>query len=80
MAMIKKSLGLALALTVGIAIKVGWPDIKRYLKIKQVSAQGPHPEMVPAAGRTAYPQRHDDGARDGTGDFDSAHRGGPARA
>ena len=53
--MIKKSLGLALVLGVGVAIKVGWPDIKRYLRIKQVSAQQLHPEMVPAEGRTAYP-------------------------
>ncbi len=76
--MIKKSLGLALALAVGAAVKVGWPDIKRYLKIKQVSAQHMHPEMVPAHGRTAYPQRSEEGAADGTGDFDSAQRGGPA--
>jgi hypothetical protein len=78
--MIKKSLGLALALAVGAAIKVGWPDIKRYLQMRRVSAQRLHPEMVPAQGRTAYPQRHQDGVPDGTGDFDSAHRGGPARA
>lgn len=78
--MIKKSLGLALALGVGMAVKLGWPDIKRYLKIRQVSAQRLHPEMVPAEGRTAYPQRHEEGAPDGTGDFDSAQRGGPASA
>jgi hypothetical protein len=79
-AMIKKSLGVVLALAVGVAVKVGWPDMKRYLKIKQVSAQRMHPEMVPAQGRTAYPQRSCDGAADGTGDFDSAQRGGPARS
>jgi len=78
--MIKKSLGLVLALAVVAAIKAGWPDIKRYLKMRRVSAQRVHPEMVPAEGRTAYPQRHEEGAPDGTGDFDSADRGGPARA
>lgn len=78
--MIKKSLGLALALAVGVAVKVGWPDIKRFLKIKQLSTQHMHPELVPAEGRTAYPQRPEQGAADGTGDFDSALRGGPARS
>lgn len=36
-----------------------------------------HPENVPAGGSQAYPQSAKDAA-DGTGDFDSARRGGPA--
>ena len=38
-----------------------------------------HPEFVPIRGSKAYPQRSGRGAADGTGDFDSASRGGPAR-
>jgi hypothetical protein len=77
--MIKTSAGVVTALAVGLAVALGWPDVKRFIKIKQISAQS-RPEMVPAHGRTAYPQRSGTGAPDGTGDFDSAHRGGPARA
>ena len=73
--MIKKSLGLAASLGLGLAVAVAWPDLKRYLKIRQIS--GRHPEMVPAEGRTMYPQRPGSGVPDGTGDFDSAQRGGP---
>jgi len=76
--MIKKSLGLVATLGLGLAVAVAWPDLKRYLKIKQMSAATPHPEIVPADGRTVYPQRSAAGAPDGTGDFDSAKRGGPA--
>lgn len=72
-----KSLGLAATLGLGAAIVVAWPDLKRYLKIRQLSAAVPHPEVVPAHGRTAYPQRPGSGAPDGTGDFNSARRGGP---
>jgi hypothetical protein len=75
--MIRKTLGLAALAVIGIAVAIGWPDIQRYLKIKQISGRQSHPEMVPAEGRTLYPQRHSAGAADGTGDFDSAHRGGP---
>jgi hypothetical protein len=32
-------------------------DIRRYLKIKQLSRGGGHPENVPATGRSAYPKR-----------------------
>jgi len=56
-----------------------WADIKRYLKIKQLSVRQGHPENVPARGRAAYPQAPGRGTTDGTGDFDSASRGGPAR-
>jgi hypothetical protein len=37
-----------------------------------------HLEFVPVRGSKAYPQRPSQGAADGTGDFDSASRGGPA--
>jgi hypothetical protein len=57
-----------------------WADIRRYVKIKQTSGQQGHPENVPAQGRTAYPQTAGGGVADGTGDFDSASRGGPASA
>ncbi len=77
--MIKKSFKLAIFLGLGMAVAFGWPDIKRYVKIKQISGQKLHPEKVPAPGRTSYPQRSEAGAADGTGDFDSASRGGPAR-
>lgn len=68
----------AAAAAVGAALALGWPDIKRYLQIKQ-SADGRHPEKIPVSGRTVYPQHAGEGARDGTGDFDSARRGGPVR-
>jgi hypothetical protein len=75
--MIKKSLGLMATLGLGLAVTVAWPDLKRYLKIRQLSSTTPHPEIVPADGRIAYPQTAGAGAPDGTGDFDSAKRGGP---
>ncbi len=53
-------------------------DIMRYLKIKQLSTGQGHPENVPAGGAQRYPAPGQ-GAPDGTGDFDSARRGGPAR-
>ena len=56
-----------------------WNDIFRYLKIKRLDMGRGHPEMVPAEGRRAYPQRPGDGAADGTGEFDSARRGGPVQ-
>jgi hypothetical protein len=54
-------------------------DVSRYLRIRQMSRGPGHPEKVPAAGSRAYPQSPGRGAADGTGDFDSARRGGPAR-
>ena len=62
-----------------LLVAAGWNDIVRFLKIKRLDLQGGHPEIVPAEGRKAYPQRPGDGVADGTGDFDSASRGGPAR-
>jgi hypothetical protein len=73
--MIRKLLigGLAVA---GLAVAVQRHDIVRYLKIKQMSLGDGHPEIVPASGATSYPAPGR-GAPDGTGDFDSAGRGGP---
>jgi len=72
-------LALLAATATGLFVAVSWQDIRRYLAIRQVSAS-PHPEMIPAPGRTRYPQSHAAGAPDGTGDFDAAQRGGPVLA
>ena len=53
-------------------------EIIRYLKVKQMSSGTGHPENVPVSGSHAYPDPGG-GAADGTGDFDSASHGGPAR-
>jgi hypothetical protein len=61
----------------GWAVFTQWPDISRYLKIRQMSAGDSHPASVPAGGSHLYPGPGG-GSADGTGDFDSARRGGPA--
>ena len=53
-------------------------DIKRYIRIKRLSRGPGHPELVPVSGSKAYPQRPGKKSADGTRDFDSASRGGPA--
>jgi len=63
----------------GVFLAANWRDIRRYMAIRQVSSSL-HPEMIPASGRTRYPQSHAAGAPDGTGDFDAAQRGGPVLA
>jgi hypothetical protein len=78
--MIRKALPVLASAGVTLLVASQWSDIKRYLRIKQLSAGQGHPENVPAAGRKTYPQSPGDGAADGTGDFDSARRGGPALA
>ncbi len=78
--MIRKTLALATMITAGIAIARNWPDLRRYLTIKQMSGHQMHPENVPAEGRIGYPQRHEAGVPDGTGDFEPTRRGGPAHA
>ena len=55
----------------------GWPAC---LPPAGRSLGGGHPGNVPAEGSTVYPQDAGHGAADGTGDFDSASRGGPAAA
>jgi hypothetical protein len=67
---------------VGAAVLIGTSqrkDIARYLKIKNMSSGGGHPENVPAGGSHSYPSPGN-GVTDGTGDFDAASRGGGAEA
>ncbi|MGI9008795.1 MAG: hypothetical protein ACR2FU_21840 [Streptosporangiaceae bacterium] len=78
MTQVKITLKLGAVAAVGVALALGWQDVKRFVQIKQVSTLGNRPEMIPVSGRTVYPKHAGDGARDGTGDFDSASRGGPA--
>jgi hypothetical protein len=76
--MARKALLVLVPAALTLIVAGGWNDIIRFLKIKQVGIRGGHPEIVPAEGRKAYPQRPGSGTPDGTGDFDSASRGGPA--
>jgi hypothetical protein len=62
--------------TLAVLAATQWRDIARYLKLERMSVGGGHPELVPIHGRHAYPAAGSDGAADGTGDFDSARRGG----
>ena len=78
--MIRKALPVLFCAGVALLLAGQWSDIKRYFRIRQLSAGQGHPENVPAEGRKAYPQQPGDGAADGTGDFGSASRGGPALA
>jgi hypothetical protein len=41
----------------GLLIAAQWPDIRRYLKVKQLSQEQGHPENVPVRGTSAYPPR-----------------------
>ena len=75
--MVKNVVKLVTLAGAGLALALGWPDIMRYVKIQRATAAGRHPWQIPAAGRTVYPRSHAAGAPDGTGDFDSASRGGP---
>jgi hypothetical protein len=77
--MIRKVLVFMIALGVAAAIASQREEITRYLKVRQMSSGTGHPENVPVTGSHAYPDPGG-GAADGTGDFDSASRGGPARA
>jgi hypothetical protein len=58
-------------------IVAGRDDIVRFLKIKQISLGQGRPRTVPAGGPHRYPAPGR-GTPDGTSDFDSASRGGPA--
>jgi hypothetical protein len=78
--MIRKALPILVSAGGALLLANQWSDIKRYLRIKQLSMGQGHPENVPAEGRKVYPQCPGDGAVDGTGDFGSAGRGGPALA
>jgi hypothetical protein len=74
----RKLAGLVALVVLGALAYLQWPDIQRYAKIKLLSLGSGHPEYVPAAGRSTYPHQPGGGARDGSGEFDSASRGGPA--
>ena len=76
--MVRKSLQVLIPTALGLLVASQWPDIRRYLKIKQLSQGQGHPENVPVEGVSRYPQHQGDGQPDGTGDFDSASRGGPS--
>jgi hypothetical protein len=71
--MIGKLLKFVAPAAIGALAALSFPDAKRYLQIRLISSG--HPEAVPAGGAVAY----SDAAHavpDGTGDFDSASRGG----
>jgi hypothetical protein len=77
--MIRKLLWLSVPVALGAALAGGWSDIIRYVKIKQMGlGNGGHPEVVPVEGVISYPQNASHAEPDGTGEFDSARRGGPA--
>jgi hypothetical protein len=76
--MMWKALRVLAAAGVGLLVASSWQDIVRYWKIRQLSAGSGHPANVPAPGRIAYPQQQGGGKADGTAEFDSASRGGPA--
>lgn len=79
--MIRKVLLLGVPVALGAAIAAitaGWSDISRFARIRQISRGTGHPEAVPAQGRRSYPDSRGFHTADGTGDFDSAQRGGPA--
>jgi hypothetical protein len=71
--MIGKLLKFGAPITLAALAVLSFPDAKRYVQIRLISSG--HPEAVPAGGAIAY----SDAAHavpDGTGDFDSASRGG----
>ncbi len=78
--MIRKMILVFGSAAVGALVAFSWRDILRYAKMVEISLGKGHPEAVPAEGITAYPQDPSHAAQDGTGEFDSARRGGPAQA
>jgi hypothetical protein len=76
--MLRKALLLSIPAGLSLVVAHQWPELRRYLKMKQMSQGNGHPENVPIRGTQAYPKYPADSARDGTGDFDSASRGGPS--
>jgi len=78
--MIRKTVGVLVPALLGALVVSRWRDITRYVKIKQMSLGRGHPGNVPAEGSTVYPHQPGTGVPDGTGEFDSALRGGPAAA
>jgi hypothetical protein len=78
--MARKALRLLLPASIAAVAASQWREITRYLKITQMSRGGGHPQAGSASGKHAYRKRRGGGASDGTGDFDSASRGGPDSA
>jgi hypothetical protein len=76
--MLRKGLMMTVLVAVVAVLAGQRKDIARYVKIKRLSTGEGHPELVPAGGSVAYPQHSAEAAAEGTGDFDSASRGGPA--
>jgi hypothetical protein len=76
--MIRKLMKISIPAAAGILVARQWPEIRRLVKLRQMSEGQGHPEHVPMQGTQAYPKHPGEGAQDGTGDFDSASRGGPA--
>jgi len=74
--MIRKLLVVLVAM-LAAALAAGWPDIARFIRMRQISTTG-NPALVPAEGRSVYPASPAEATPDGTGDFDSARRGGPS--
>lgn len=68
---------LLLPVSVAVLIAIQWRDLVRYFKIERMDFGHGHPELVPAEGEHGYASPGS-GASDGTGEFDSASRGGPA--
>jgi hypothetical protein len=52
----RKVLSLLIPVGLGLVIASQWADIKRFLKIKQMSQADGHPENVPASGTAKYLQ------------------------
>ena len=75
--MVRKALLIGGLVGIGLLVASQSQDAARYLKIKQMSFGGGHPKNVPAGGSHSYPGPGQ-GGPDGTGEFDSALRGGPA--
>ena len=66
-----------LPVTVAVLVASQWREVSRYIKLRQMSSGGGHPENVPVEGQHSYPSSPGGGVADGTGDFDSGSRGGP---
>ena len=64
--MIRKARLFLAPAALALLITSQWPDIRRYLKIRQLSQGNGQPPNVPLKGTTAYPQRPGDGEQDGT--------------
>ncbi len=78
--MVRRLLKVSVLAAAGLLAAAQWPEIRRYVALRQLSHGQGHPEIVPLRGTQAYPKHPAGGAQDGTGDFDSASRGGPAKA